>query len=124
MKYFFMSLLIVVLFNVHAVTTDQEISKTCLQHAVSLVNQLKSNIFTNMDKTQSNAVLQMATGDCNKYFNTEKFNHAVENNTAENSDTMTSDGKGESDDWLTKHILKGEVADKEGNQRLKKLQHK
>ena len=124
MKAIVTSLLIIVFFNAKAVTTDQEIRKTCLQHAVSLVNQLKSNIFTDMDKTQSNAVLQMATKDCNKYFNTGKPNQTIVNNTPENSDTMTSDGTNESDDWLTKHILRGEVADKEGNQRLKRLQHK
>ena len=124
MKVIITLLLIIVFFNVNAGTTDQEISKTCLQHAISLVNQLKSGILADLDESQSNKILRLATENCNKYFNTEKFNQVNVNRTAGQPDTIAGDKESEPDDWLTEHILTGEVADKKGNQRLKRLQHK
>lgn len=124
MKVFITSLLIIVFFNVSAATTDQETGKTCLRQSIALVNKLKSEILVDLDESQSNEILRLATENCNNYFNNGTLNPAHVNKAAEKSDIKVSDKKGEPDDWLTEHILKGEAADKEGNQRLKRLQHK
>lgn len=124
MKIIVTSLLIIVFSNVNAGMTDQEITKICLQQAVSLVNQLKSDIFTDMDKSQSDDVLRLATRNCNKYFNTKNLNQVKVNTTAGNHGDTTADNEDESGDWFTKYILNGEVPDKEGNRRLKSMQHK
>lgn len=124
MKIIVTSLLIIVFFNADAGTTDQETSKTCLQQAISLVNQLKSEILADLNESQSNEILRLATKNCNKYFNTEKLNQANVNKSSGKPGAITTDKEGEQDDWFTEHVLKGETADKEGNQRLKRLQHK
>ena len=124
MKFIVTSFLIIVFFNVNAATTDQETSKTCLRQAISLVNRLKSEILADLDESQSNEILRLATENCKKYFNDGTLNPAHAGKAAEKSDITASDKESEPDDWLTEHILKGEAADKEGNQRLKRLQHK
>ena len=124
MKFIVISFLIIVFFNVNAATTDRETSKTCLRQAISLVNRLKSEILADLDEAQSNEILRLATENCNKYFNDGALNPANAGKAAEKADITASDKEGEPDDWLTEHILKGEAADKEGNQRLKRLQHK
>jgi len=124
MKFTVILLLFIVFFNVNAGATDPKIGKACLQHAVSLVNQLKSDVFAGMDDAQSNEVLRLVTGNCNKHFSNIKAGQVVVNTTAGKTGTTAGAEEDGSDDWFTERILRGEPADKKGNRRLKRLQHK
>lgn len=118
MKFIFTSFLVIISFNVYAGPTGEDVTKTCLQQAISLVNQLKADVFTDMDKSQSHEVLRMATDNCNKYFNNGSSNQENVNRVAGKQGESTVN---EEKDWFTNYILNGEAADKEGNRRLKKL---
>lgn len=120
MKFTITSLLIILSFCVNAGTAGKGVSKTCLQHAVSLVDQLKADVFPDMNESQSNEALRLATENCNKYFNNENSNQ-VKVNTSGNQGKVTAGSEEESSDWFTNYILNGEAADKEGNRRLKNL---
>lgn len=118
MKFTVTTLLAIISCSVYAGPAGEDVSKTCLQQAISLVNQLKADVFTDMDKSQSQEVLRLATGNCNKYFNNGNSNQANVNRVAGKQDASTVD---EEKDWFTNYILNGEPADKEGNRRLKNL---
>ena len=89
--------------------TEQIIDRACLKQAVTLVNELKSEIYVDMDSTQSNKILKLATATCKKQFSQAEAGQFV----------ATEEAK--SDDWFTDQILHGEVANKKGNKRLKRL---
>lgn len=93
--------------------TEQNIDSACLRQAVTLVNELKSEIYTDMDSTQSNKILKLATATCRKQFSQADVRKSVA--AAEPTEETKSD------DWFTDHILNGEVTEKAGNKRLKRL---
>lgn len=93
--------------------TEQNIDRACLKQAVTLVNELKSEVYVDMDSTQSNKILKLATATCRKQFSRAEAGQSVA--------TVESAEEAKSDDWFTDHILQGEVAKKKGNKRLKRL---
>ena len=113
MKYI-ISIIIFISFNLYADVTRQNTDKVCLKHAGSVVDQLNSEIFPKLEKDQLNNILRITAENCKKYFS---------NNDNEESVVSTHDDK-DSDDWFTEKILKGDTSRKEGNKRLKRIQHK
>ena len=118
MKFTVTLLLVIISCSVYAGTTGEDVTRTCLQQAISLVNQLKADVYTDMDKSQSQEVLRLATDNCNKYFNNGNSKQANVNTVAGKQGGTAVD---EEKDWFTNYILDGEAADKEGNRRLKNL---
>ncbi len=122
MKYL-IYILTIISFNSYAETQDEMINKACLQHAITLVNQLKSEVFTDMDETQSNKTLRMTTDSCKQRFNAQMNTQTVAATSKEQTEKSLSE-ENESNDWFTEQVLNGEMPDKAGNKRLKRLRHK
>ncbi len=101
----------------HAESVDETISKACLKQAVSLTQQLKTDIYTDMDKEQANKIIRPSTENCKQQF-------AAKENTGVVSQVAEEKNESRSTDWFTEKVLSGESADKAGNERLKRLQHK
>ena len=99
--------------NLYAETIEQQIDRSCLKQAVTLVNQLKSEVYVDMDSTQSNKILKLATATCRTQFNQAETKQSIISATE-------SEEEEKSGDWFTDHILSGEVSDKKGNERLKR----
>lgn len=99
--------------NLYAETIEQQIDRNCLKQAVTLVNQLTSEVYLDMDSTQSNKILKLATATCRTQFNQAKTKQSIISATE-------SEEEEKSGDWFTDHILSGEVSDKKGNERLKR----
>ncbi|MCK5432759.1 MAG: hypothetical protein KAJ03_08445 [Gammaproteobacteria bacterium] len=93
--------------------TNKNIDRACLKQAITLVNQLKSDIYIDMDSTQSNKILKLATATCRQQFG--------QADAGQSFATAESAEEAKSDDWFTDYILHGEVANKKGNKRLKRL---
>ncbi len=113
MKYI-VCFIIFISFNLYADVAKQDIDKICLKHAVSVVDQLNSEILPKLEKDQLNNILRITTENCKKYFNNDDDGKAVVS--ANNDDE-------DSEDWFTEKILKGDTSRKEGNKRLKRKQH-
>ena len=67
-----LSILLLLSVNLYAEAsenTKNRIDNACLRQAVSLVNQLKSELYTDMDSTQSNKIVKLATNTCRTQFN-------------------------------------------------------
>lgn len=94
-----------------------------MQHARELVNQLKAEIFTEMDEGQLNTALRIAKDSCSQHFSSDinMATMAAADNDSQDNTQITED---QSDDWFTERILKGKTPDKDGNKRLKRLRHK
>jgi len=112
MKYIICSI-IFISFNLYADIINQDVDKVCLKHAISVVDQLNSEIFPKLEKDQLNNILRITTDNCKKYFTNDNNEKSVAN-AHEDKD---------SGDWLTEKILKGDNSRKEGNKRLKRKQH-
>ena len=113
--------LVLSLFSVslQAETTTQEIDRACLKQAVTLVNELKSEVLVDMNSTQSNKILKLATTTCRDQFNQAETKQSI----IAEAESAREEKPGEeekSGDWFTDHILSGEVSDKKGNERLKR----
>ena len=103
--------------NLYAETMEQQIDRACLKQAVTLVNELKSEVYVDMDSMQSNTILKMAAATCRQQFakaETRQSLTAIEPTKDEQAEEEKSG------DWFTDHILSGEVSDKAGNKRLKR----
>lgn len=99
--------------NPYAETIEQQIDRGCLKQTVTLVNQLKSEVYVDMDSIQSNKILKLATATCRSQFNQAETKQSIISATE-------SEEEEKSGDWFTDHILSGEVSDKKGNERLKR----
>ena len=102
--------------NLNAETSEgsnKNIDRACLKQAVALVNDLKSDVYIDMDSTQSNKIVKLATAACKQEFS--------KTETIKSIAAVESEKEKETDDWFTDQILNGEVADKKGNKRLKRL---
>ncbi len=108
--------------NLYAETsenTKNRIDNACLRQAVSLVNQLKSEIYSDMDSTQSNKIVKLATNTCRTQFNQTNNQEAVAATTptkAEKAEAATTEE--ESSDRSILDILTEEPVRKPGNKRL------
>ena len=100
---------------------DDQINKACLRHSVSLVARLKNEVINNLDKSQSDEALKIATESCQAYFKKEFSGNAV---TTVAEDQKQAEEEGGIKDWLTESILSGDSSRKEGNKRLDKLRNK
>lgn len=85
---------------------EEQINKACLHHAISLVTQLKTDVVKDLNQSQSEQALKIATDSCQAYFNKEFAETTISNN--------------DDSDLLTEKILSGEVVRKDGNKRLLK----
>lgn len=110
--------------NLYAETsenTKNRIDNACLRQAVSLVNQLKSEIYTDMDSTQSNKIVKLATSTCRTQFNQTNNQEAIAATTpakAEKAEAATPEE--ESSNRSIFDILTEEPVRKPGNERLRK----
>ena len=99
---------------------DTQINKACLQHAVSLVARLKSEVVGELSDKKSEQALKLATDSCQAYFKKEFGQNAnTMANTANDEKAGKSDGGVK--DWLTESILNGDSLRKPGNERLKRI---
>jgi len=110
--------------NLYAETsenTKNRIDNACLRQAVSLVNQLKSEIYTDMDSTQSNKIVKLATNTCRTQFNqinNQQAVAAIEPAKKEIPEAVTPEE--ESSDRSIFDILTEKPVRKPGNERLRK----
>ncbi|RKZ67207.1 MAG: hypothetical protein DRQ48_10010 [Gammaproteobacteria bacterium] len=110
--------------NLYAETsenTKNRIDNACLRQAVTLVNQLKSGIYTDMDSTQSNKIVKLATSTCRAQFNQTNNQQAVAATTpAKKEKAEAATTEEESSDRSIFDILTEEPVRKPGNERLRK----
>ena len=99
---------------------DNPVDNNCRNQAIELANQIKRDVVTDLDREQANSIIQLSTRLCRQAFS--KVSDAQPEQTV--SKTEPKKEEGDSRDWFTDHVLTGEPADKEGNQRLKRMQHK
>ena len=118
MKTLILILTIIQTFQVRADTNQMNTDHACLQQAIILVKQIKSELYPNMDQLKSDRIVKMAVASCKQQFN----------NTSVHQTDTDNPGQAESDDddsnWFTEKILSGETPNKAGNKRLRKMQHK
>ena len=110
--------------NLYAETsenTKNRIDNACLRQAVSLVNQLKSEIYTDMDSTQSNKIVKLATNTCRTQFNQTNNQQAVAAiEPAKKEIPEAATPEEESSDRSIFDILTEKPVRKPGNERLRK----
>ena len=94
---------------------DEQISKACLRHAVSLVAKLKNNVIDGMSSSQSDEALKIATESCQAYFKSEFSRNP-------NAVTTKIEGQKSDDkkDWFTELMTGGDSSKKDGNKRLER----
>ena len=105
--------------NLYAETSEDtktRIDNACLRQAVSLVNQLKSELYTDMDSAQSNKIVKLATSACRTQFNQTNNQQAV----AAIEPAKKETAEEESSDRSIFDILTEEPVRKPGNERLRK----
>lgn len=113
--------------NLYAETsenTKNRIDNACLRQAVSLVNQLKSEFYTEMDSKQSNKIVKLATSTCRTQFNQTNNQQAVAAITpakVEKTEAATAEENEESSDSSIFDIFTEKAERKPGNERLRKL---
>jgi hypothetical protein len=121
-RYSTLSTLLLLSVTIYAETsenTTNRIDNACLRQAVSLVNKLKSEVYTDMDSTQSNKIVKLATSTCRTQFNQTNNQQAVAATTpvkAEKAEATTSEE--ESSNRSILDILTEEPVRKPGNKRL------
>ncbi len=99
--------------------TKKKIDNACLRQAVSLVNQLKTEIYTDMDSTQSNKIVKLATTTCRQQFSKIEAEQAV----AAIEPAKEKQAEEEKSDGSIFDIFTKEVERKPGNERLRKHKH-
>ena len=130
-RYSTLSTLLLLSVNLYAETsenTKNRIDNACLRQAVSLVNQLKSEIYTDMYSTQSNKIVKLATSTCRDQFNQSNNQEAVAATTPAKAETTSDDKTAtasaeESEDDSESSIFDiftEEPVRKPGNERLRK----
>ena len=98
-------------------TVEQEFDRTCLKQAITLVNELKSEVFPELNSTQSNKILKLATATCREQFAKTETKQSIAAAAPAKEEKPDEEKSG---DWFTDFVLSGEVADKKGNERLKR----
>ncbi len=106
--------------NLYAQTDEHQIDRACLKQAITLVNELKSEVYLDMDSMQSNKILKLATATCRAQFNQTEMQQSVATIEPAKEEKPEEEKSG---DWFTDYILSGESADKKGNKRLKRRGH-
>ena len=101
--------------NLYAKTsedTNKNVDRACLKRAVTLVNQLKSDVYVDMDSIQSNKILKLATATCKGEFNQTETRQSI---------AAVKSVKDKESDYSILDILSKDVERKPGNDRLKRL---
>ena len=98
-------------------TVETEIDRACLKQAITLVNELKSEVFPELNSTQSNKILKLATATCRQQFAKAETKQSITAAAPAKEEKPDEEKPG---DWFTDFVLSGEVADKKGNERLKR----
>ena len=106
-----------IIFNVHAESVDETISNACLKQAVSFTQQLKADVYPDMNKEQANKIIQLSTENCKQQFAAKENREVVADMNEEMQESKSTD-------WFTQKILSGETSRKSGNERLRRLQRK
>jgi uncharacterized membrane protein YheB (UPF0754 family) len=106
-----------IIFNVHAESVDETIGNACLKQAVSFTQQLKADVYTDMDRQQASKIIQLSTESCKQQFAAKENREVV-------ADVNEEMQESKSTDWFTQKILSGDTTRKSGNERLKRLQRK
>jgi len=117
--YLILSTILLLSVSLNAETSDntkKQIDSACLRQAVALVNQLKSDMYTDMDSTQSNKIVKMATSTCRTQFNQTNNQQAV----AAIEPAKKETAEEESSDRSIFDIFTEEPVRKPGNERLRK----
>jgi len=99
--------------------TKNRINNACLRQAVSLVNQLKSELYTDMDSTQSNKIVKLATSTCKNQFNQTNNQQSV----SAIEPVKNEKAEEERSDSSIFDIFTEKAERKPGNERLRKLKH-
>ena len=118
MKTQILILAVVLTFQVHADTNQENTDHACLQQAITLVKQIKSELYPGMDKLKSDRIVNMAAASCSKQFS----NQSIHQTGGDSS--LQKENNEDSGNWFTEKILGGETPDKAGNKRLKRMQHR
>lgn len=103
--------------NIHAETVDETIDMNCQKQAVALAQQLKADIYTDMNKDQASKIIRLSAQHCKQQFAAKESMEVLSKADEEKSDSKSSD-------WFTEKVLSGEPAEKAGNKRLKRMQTK
>jgi len=110
--------------NLYAETsenTKNRIDNACLKQAISLVNQLRSELYPDMDSTQSNKIVKLATSTCRTQFNQTNNQQAVAAiEPAKKEIPEAATPEEESSDSSIFDILTEKPVRKPGNERLRK----
>jgi len=110
--------------NLYAETsenTKNRIDNACLRQAISLVNQLRSELYPDMDSTQSNKIVKLATSTCRTQFNQTNNQQAVAAiEPAKKEIPEAATPEEESSDRSIFDILTEKPVRKPGNERLRK----
>ncbi len=117
--YLILCMLLLLSVSLNAETSDntkKQIDSACLRQAVALVNQLKSDMYTDMDSSQSNKIVKMATSTCRTQFNPTNNQQAV----AAIEPAKKETAEEESSDRSIFDIFTEEPVRKPGNERLRK----
>lgn len=93
-----------------------QINSACLKQAVSLANQLKSEIYTEMDSIQSDKIIKLATSTCKHQFNQAETSKAIVANNTDKEAVENTSGNS-----ILDTIFSGDTTRKKGNERLKNL---
>lgn len=102
---------------VNAAADNATIREACHRQAVAMTQQLKAEIFTNMERSEIDHVIRIANQQCQRQFMSTPVEQAVAN-------TDETDNKNPAGDWFSDYILNGEPPDKAGNRRLERMRHK
>ena len=103
--------------NTQAETIDETVNSACLKQAITLVQKMKADIYSDMSKEQEENIVRMSTDSCKQQFTATETQQVISQAAEEEDDTGTMD-------WFTDKILNSEAPDKDGNKRLKKMQRK
>ena len=101
---------------------ENQISKACLRHSVSLLAKLKSEVIGEMSQQQSDQALKMANESCQAYFKRE-FGASPEGveNIAEQTAQKAEEEEKKSSGSFSDLILSNDGAkEKQGNKRLRR----
>ena len=111
--------LLLPVFSTVVFADDNPVDNNCRSQAIELANQIKRDVVTDLDREQANSIIQLSTRLCRQAFS--KSPDAQPEQTVSKAEPKTEE---DSRDWFTDYVLTGEPADKEGNKRLKRMQHK
>ena len=101
---------------------SDSIHKTCLKHAVSVVEKLKASSDYELSSEALHGILRITTDDCKQQFAGKPEQAAVAK--VQEQEKKQEKEEEDSGDWFTDRILNSDASRKDGNKRLEKMRHK